>query len=770
MVCPSKNQLFSDPCSTVLLDRDGELMGASIADDGQWRFPQSRIVPYKFMIAITQFEDQNFFLHSGVDYVSVVRAAYQNIASMSIVSGGSTITMQVVRIARKNQPRNFFQKFIEIIWSFRLELTANKLEILSLYASNAPFGGNVVGLDAAAWRYYGRSPDKLSWGEAATLAVLPNSPSLVHPGKNDKKLLEKRNRLLDKLFRKGFIDESTCELAKQEPLPGAPKPLPRLAPHLLDRLYADGHRGEIVTSSVDKHIQERLNELAAYHHGRLKANDISNLAALILDTETGEALGYVGNIPDFEDDVHGCQVDIITASRSTGSILKPFLYAALLQDGKILPTTLIPDIPSQIYGFKPENYNKTYDGAVPAKRALARSLNIPAVFMLRMYGADKFHFLLRKLGMSTIVYPASHYGLAMIIGGAEGTLWDMTGIFASMARTLKHYPEYNGMYDRSDFHSPTYIVTSGKRKPELTATPSIFSAAAIWTTFNAMIEVSRPDEERNWKYFSSSSPVAWKTGTSFGNRDGWAIGCTPQYTVGVWVGNADGEGRPFLTGISAAAPLLFDIFSVVKPRGWFSIPYDEMERIPICRYSGYKNGPNCESIDTIWALSQCANSGLCPYHQIVHLDSTEKYRVNSECELVANMKHKPWFVLPPVMEYYFRSKNSFYKMLPPLREDCSRGGGDMSSLEIIYPKPGAKIYVPVELDGTPGQSIFKAAHRAPEKEIFWHLDDEFVTVTTSLHSISIRPPPGKHRLTLVDEDGETIYVDFEVLEKGKKQN
>ncbi|MCK5839501.1 MAG: transglycosylase domain-containing protein, partial [Bacteroidales bacterium] len=225
--------LFSNPTSTVIEDKTGVLLGAKIADDGQWRFPHNSYVPEKFKLAIIEFEDRHFYKHPGFNSFSLLRAAYQNIKSGRIVSGGSTLTMQVIRLSRKGKPRTILEKIREIVLATRLELSNSKSEILSMYASNAPFGGNVVGLDAASWRYYGRNPDRLSWSEMATLAVLPNAPSLIYPGKNQQKLLIKRDALLDKLLAQGYLDTISCELAKTEPLPGKPLPLPQLAPHLL---------------------------------------------------------------------------------------------------------------------------------------------------------------------------------------------------------------------------------------------------------------------------------------------------------------------------------------------------------------------------------------------------------------------------------------------------------------------------------------------------------------------------------------------------------
>ena len=451
-------KLFKDPYSTVLKAKNGELLSATIARDGQWRFPEVTSVSPKFSDAIITFEDKRYYDHFGVDVLALARASRENIANRRIVSGGSTISMQVLRLSRKGKPRSFFQKMVEIGLAMRLELRYSKEEILGLYASHAPFGGNVVGLEAACWRYFGRSSNQLSWGEAALLAVLPNAPSLMHPGKNREQLKTKRDYLLDKLVAAGKIDSFTADLAKKEEIPHEPQQLPRHARHLLIRAIKDGLSENVITATVDNSLQIEAERIIQDHHQRLAGNQIHNAAAIILDVATGNTLAYIGNIESSRQSQHH-DVDAIVAPRSTGSILKPFLFAAMLDEGKILPGTLLPDVPTIISGFAPKNFSMGYDGAVPANKALIRSLNIPAVHMLKTYRYEKFHSLLRNVGMKTLNRGPDHYGLSLILGGAEGSLWDITGMYASMARTLNNYSERPGKnrYDKNDFHAPSYV-------------------------------------------------------------------------------------------------------------------------------------------------------------------------------------------------------------------------------------------------------------------------------------------------------------------------
>ena len=434
---------FDDPLSTVVLDRDGELLGASIAADGQWRFGVAAAVPPKFAAAITCFEDRRFYWHPGVDPLALARAAVANLRGGRVVSGGSTLTMQVVRLARKGRPRTFAEKAVEAVLALRLSLSLSKRQVLGLYAAYAPFGGNTVGLDAAAWRYFGRDAAQLSWAETATLAVLPNAPSLVHPGRNRELLLAKRNRLLERLRERGAIDALSLDLAKREPLPPAPEPLPMLAPHLVARIarragrlaLSRGRREPLGAHHALKSVQVRATEIVARHQRALVENGVSNAAALVLDVATGDVLAYVGNHwpPGASD--HGEHVDVVPARRSTGSVLKPLLYASMLEAGEVLPAQLVADVPTHIGSFHPENFDRAYAGAVPAAQALARSLNVPAVRLLRAHGVDRFAAVLRRLGLSTLDQPGAYYGLALILGGAEGTLWDVTGVYAGLARS-----------------------------------------------------------------------------------------------------------------------------------------------------------------------------------------------------------------------------------------------------------------------------------------------------------------------------------------------
>ncbi|MFI5204105.1 MAG: penicillin-binding protein 1C [Flavobacteriales bacterium] len=751
------SDLFNDPTCTVVRDARGNILAARIADDGQWRFPELKKVPQKFERAIIEFEDRTFYSHWGVSVKGIGRAIKQNFSEGRIVSGGSTITMQVVRMMRKGKSRSFYQKGLEMILATRVEWRYTKKEILCMYASYAPMGGNVVGLDAASWRYFGRTPDELSWAETATLAVLPNAPSLIFPGKNQPKLLTKRNRLLKRLYEKGDMDITTYQLALTEPLPIKPPDLPQLAPHLADRLMQENKKGENITTTIDPVVQRTVIDALNIHHIRLRENHIYNAACMVLDTKTGKVLAYVGNTVN-DDEEHGSDVDCIRAPRSTGSILKPFLYAAMLNEGIATPNQLVPDVPMHFSGYIPKNFARNYDGAVPFGQALARSLNIPALRMLQQYGVARFQRVLKKLGLKTIRFSADHYGLSLILGGAEATLWDLTSAYYGMARTL----EDNGRGNGSVY--PHYIVSD---KQDAKTTDKVFTPASVWFTFHALTGVSRPEGEGNWHDFSSTQKIAWKTGTSFGFRDAWAIGVTGRYVIGVWVGNADGEGRPGLVGIEAAAPILFDVFGRLPSSSWFKRPTEGIVFDHICRQSGYRASAHCTQVDSFRIPTTVINTELCPYHQRVHLSKEANYRVTDACVEVGQMRHEDWFILPPLIEHYYKLKHPSYKVLPPMMEGCGDEGSNRP-IAIIYPKPKSKIKVPVLYDGSLSKVIFEIAHRQSEKVVFWHLDEKYLGSTKDLHQLEFTPTPGKHVLTVIDESGTTETRLFEVEEQREK--
>lgn len=750
--------LFDDPTSTVVSSSDHVLIGARIADDGQWRFPKLDSVPYRFKQSVLLFEDEYFYSHPGFNPISIFNAIKHNLTK-DTRRGGSTITQQVIRLSRKNKPRTYLEKGVELFMATRLELRHSKEDILRLYASHTPYGGNVVGLETASWRYFGIPAHELSWGQSATLAVLPNAPSLIFPGRNEQTLKNKRNRLLKKLWSKKIIGQTTYELAISEPLPQKPLPLPNSAPHLTERIKKE-HPGANITTSLDRHLQIQTTRLATQHYQRLKSNDIHNLAILVLDVETRKVLAYVGNSPSTAE--HGNYVDIITKNRSTGSTLKPFLFTSLLHEGQLLPNSLVKDVPTVINGYHPKNFNKKHAGAVPASRALSRSLNVPAVRLLGQYGLQKFYNKLQKMQLKSLNKPAGYYGLSLILGGAESSLWDITKTYASTASTLHHFVTHSSTYRSKEFTEPSYLLEDQINFGEQQFNAPIFDAGAIYHTFKSLREVNRPEGDENWHFFDEAQPIAWKTGTSFGFKDAWAVGATPKYAIGVWAGNADGEGRPGLVGISAAAPILFDVLAVLPQSGWFQEPYDDLVSIEACIKSGHRASVFCDVTREEQLPANSFKSSTCPYHHQVFLDAQETYRVNSACYPLEDMVQKSWFSLPTVVEYYYADTDPNYKTLPPYLSGCGLDEGQI--MEFIHPKLNEEILIPKDLGMAQKEVIFKLAHQQDESTVHWYLDETYLSSTTNFHELILPMKPGAYTLTVVDNNGnriqQPIYVEM----------
>ena len=751
--------LFKTDFSTVLYAKDGSLLGARIANDFQWRFPTSTILPQKFETCLIEFEDKNFFRHPGVNPFSIARAIKQNISNGKTISGGSTLSMQVIRLSEQGKARTIFRKFLEMNKALRLELRYSKEEILQLYYTHAPFGGNIVGIETASYRYYGRNPEELSWAEAAILAVLPNAPSLIYPGKNQSKLIAKRNRLLEKLKEKGIIDELTCTLAKAEPAPDKFISLPNLAPHLLQKTIHDGHKGEQITSTIQKETQIKTLSIANKYSSLLIQNGVNNVAILVLDIRTNDVLAYVGNTGIRLAD-NNADVDIIQAKRSTGSLLKPFLYALMQHEGYILPKTLVADYPIFLDGFAPKNFDNKYSGAISADVALYKSLNIPAVLELREYGLEKYLSNLKRFGLFQKSKPAAHYGLSLVLGAGEESMWNLARGYSSLGRSVYFYNRFNGdkKYLNNAFCELNYLSNSKNKEAKENSIP--INAAAAWVTLEAMTKTVRPYSESNWQYYDSGKKVAWKTGTSFGNRDAWAIGLSGNYLVAVWTGNADGEGRPGLTGASSSAPIMFDVFQSLPNGNWFKEPSQELIQQKTCSQSGMRAGQYCKEITTEKACEKSNNTQTCKYHVPIMLDKTNTFRVHSDCYSVLEMQKKVFFVLPPIMAYYYESANLIFDKVPAYSAECKTKLPTLHNMEMIYPLENTRIKIIRDLDGEEVKTVFELAHHQPNTSVYWHLDGEFLGTTKNHHKIELLAKPGKHIIHAIDENGEQVQVAF----------
>ena len=751
-------QLFNEPTSTIINDKDGRLLNAKIAKDGQWRFPACDSLPDRFKTCLLNFEDKRFYKHIGVDFFALAEAVKINAKSGSIKRGGSTLTMQLMRMCRKKKSRNLYNKIVEMIMALRYEITHDKDEILCLYASYAPFGSNVVGIEAASWRYFGKNIHELSWAESALLAVLPNSPSLIHLGKNRDTLLKKRNRLLLDLKKYGSISEEEYNLALLEAIPPSPLDLPSYAPHLLTSLPKIDKSKYKFNSTIDRSMHVMASEVLDRYHESYQQEGIENGAILIMETQTGNVLAYIGNTTSSNEKY----VDMIMAKRSSGSTLKPFLYAAMQDAGQLTPSQLLQDIPININGFIPQNFDRKYRGAVHADDALAQSLNIPYVLALKEFGIQKFINTLNHLEINSVNKSEQHYGLSLILGGAEVNLWELCGAYAYMGRSLINFKKYEGKYNYDEVHLPR-IESKEIRASKLSFKPPVLSAGAVFTTFEALSKLNRPDDEGNWQFFNNVSKIAWKTGTSFGHKDAWAIGITPKFTIGVWVGNASGEGRAGLTGTSKAAPILFDLFNKLPQSFPFETPWDDLAKTPICKLSGHVASSICTEVDTNYIAATSMPRQVCPYHKHIYTNHDKTRQVSKDCcncegEVTA------WFEMPPSIVHFYKNYHPEYRNIPDFDKNCDELNiSNSKQLDIIYPTAQAKIFIPKNISSQKENLIAKATSLKQTAKLFWHLDDQFIGITTDNHSMAMISDVGEHKLTITDETGNRIIRKFWIV-------
>ena len=715
--------LFQVDYSKVMYSEDGYLLNAQVAKDQQWRFPKGNSVSKKFETCILTFEDKGFYHHIGISPTGIGRAILQNIKHRKVVSGGSTITMQTVRLMKQNPARTWHEKMLEMILATRLELRYSKKEILNMYAMHAPFGNNVVGIEAASWRYFGKKTNELSWAENALLAVLPNAPGLLYPGKNHDRLLQKRNRLLATLLEQKIIDANTYNLSIAEPIPDKPLPVPDLAWHYFS---SGGNSTSIINSSIQYRIQEQCLRIVKNYAQKNQDNQIQSIAVIVSDIHTGKILAYIGNTPK-----QWCPqtyfVDCGNAARSSGSVLKPLLYYRCMKEGLISPTSKLFDIPVSYNHFSPQNYARNYEGLVSAKEALAKSLNIPMVGLLDEYGLQKFHTNLKQLGFQHLNRNSSNYGLSLILGSGEITLRELNAVYNNWARSLllKDNTHYN--------------------------------KACVYETLEAMTQLNRPDENGNWKAFINTQKIAWKTGTSFGNRDAWSIGISGDYVVTVWVGNADGSGRPNLTGIGYAAPILFDVFNTLpKSYKWFPKPVSEYTNIVICKASGFKAGPYCNETEIIQLPQTCTQLSVCPFHHLLAVNQEETYRVNASVYDWRKIKQKSYFILPPVVVNYYKSWNPDFKIPPPWHPDIKDAA---QHLKIIFPDKNTLLCFGEDNNMN---VHFKAMSENKNATLYWHVDDNYIGATTNIHELQYALPLGKHTLSVIDENGNEQQTTFNV--------
>ncbi len=736
--------------SKVLYSKEGILLSASISIDQQWCFPMDEEIPQKLIDCIITYEDEYFHYHPGINPVAITKALIENLKTGKTMRGASTIPMQVMRMKNKHAQRNWYNKIKETVAAIKYSLLHRDETILREWCEIAPFGGNTIGIKAAALRYFGRAVDKLSWSEYALLAVMPNGPSSANLTKNRDVLQNKRDFLLRKLHTIGYFDASELELYLGEELPIETKAIPQYAYHALLFLSKKYPEKYIFRSTIPYDIQLRIEELLERESSFLKMDDIRNIAAVVIDVKSNQLLAYQGNVKTANGKFS--YVDITQAPRSYGSLLKPLLYAHTLETSQLLPNEMVADIPTAIGDFQPENFDKKYRGAVPFEEMLIQSLNVPAVRVLNTVGMQSFYGLIKELDIAYLNKGADYYGLSIILGGGESSLWDLGRIYKGLAQN------YSGF---TDPFKPTQCLLDENSIQSKSSFQ--FSAGTMDYLVKAMSDLTRPREEKSWQIYNTDYKIAWKTGTSYGHKDAWAIGFNGRYMVAIWVGNEGGEGRFDLTGITKAAPVMFKIFNVLPDNQWFATPpqYAKREIITVCTESGKIAGPLCKMTHKITTDHTSFKYQPCHYHQEVFMNK-DGYAVSESCKGNA-VRKDTLFVLPSYMEYYYKSAHMSYTGLPLHDPSCQPTS---TACKIIYPNDGLKIFLPKESLEKQNDLIVKAYHREKDAKLYWFVDNDYKTVTVAApHDCVLKVSVGTHKLTITDQWGNKDQVEFEILKK-----
>lgn len=734
--------------SKQLYSEENELISAIVSSDQQWCFPLDEAIPDHLKACIILYEDEYIHFHPGINPISIVKSMITNYKAGRTVRGASTLTMQVMRMKNKNAVRSWSNKIWEAFSAIKYSLLHSDDKIIKDWCEIAPFGGNTIGLKAASLRYFKRPLHKLSWAEYALLTVMPNGPSTANLTKNRDKLKQKRDFLLKKLNKKGYFDASDLQLYMDEDLPEVLQEIPQNAYHLLLFLAKSNPDKTIFHTTVNKEIQDNTLELIQREGNFLQSDDINNIATVVLDVQNNTLLAYHGNIRNKQNKFS--YVDVAQAPRSYGSLLKPVLYAFALDQGAFLPHEFVADIPTAIGDFQPRNFDKKYRGAVPLSDILLLSLNVPAVRLLNYIGLQSFYNLLENLNLAYLNRGAAHYGLSLILGGGESSLWDLSRIYKGLAQNYLGMPNPFG---------EVRILNDTKSNKKISDLR--FSAFAIEHTVNTMADLTRPREEKSWDLYDNNYKVAWKTGTSYGHKDAWAIGFNGKYVVGVWVGNERGEGRFNLTGISKAAPIMFKIFNNLPSNTWFSTKpvYSAKDMITVCKISGKIAGQLCKKTIKMNVEHSSQKYIPCNYHKEIWMD--QQGRALSDNCLELAVRKDTLFILPSYIEYYYKEGHPTYLGLPDYNPGCVR---DDSPIKILYPVDKVKIFLPRSSENVVNQVIMKAYHRDPKGKLFWFVNDQYLGSTSEgKHEMLFHGKQAKYQLQISDESGNVDIVHFELL-------
>lgn len=718
--------IFEERYSQVVLDDKNDILGAYLNKNEQWHLKSTDKIPEKLREAVLNYEDKNFYSHKGVDGKAIIRAARDNIFQRRR-TGASTVTMQVAKVLEPKQ-RSYFNKYREIIHAVKIERKFTKDEILSMYLNNAPYGGNIVGYKTASLLYFQKNPDELTWAEGALLAVLPNSPGLMHVERNRARLINKRNALLKKLLERGVIDERQYTLSKMEPIPEKRYRFKSLAPHLTRRLTQESNE-KIINSTINSQLQEKIEKIVRDYSEYLKGEGIGNAAVLVVDNKTYEVKVYVGSQNFYDFNTNG-QVDGITAKRSPGSVLKPFLYALAIDEGIAAPESKIPDVPLYFSNFSPQNANKKYYGLIEMREALIKSLNIPFVSLLKEYKDDKFFYFLKEVLDFKDNNP-SRYGLSLILGTKELSVENIAKL-------------YTGLGNYGNFKDLKYTRDGQEEKGN-----QLISRGSAYLTLDTIRQLERPGLESMYR---EKNPVSWKTGTSYGRRDGWAAGVTPDWTVVVWVGNFTGESNSNLSGVVSAGKLLFNVFNALpKKTALFNLPEEDLEVIKVDKETGYRMKFDVPSKEILYPVG-AKPLKLSPYYKKVFLNKDGE-EIDSRNEDFSEKEEKVVLNYPiEIINYFIRQNMDVSNIFSSKIKE--------KSVKFIYPIKNLKIVIPKDFDGE--KSVIVKVANVKKQNLYWYINKEYIGRDKDKEK-SLNLKEGEYEITVVAENGETEKVKFEIV-------
>ena len=781
------------PPARVITDRHGTPLRYVLPADDTWRFPVRRgELPGELVRAVVASEDQHFYRHPGVDPLAVLRAAWSNLRAGEVVSGASTIPMQIARMATP-APRTLGSKLREAFRALQLVLHRSKDSLLDTYLDLAPYGSNIEGVGAAARFYFGKEPAQLSLGEIALLAVLPRSPVAFDPTLHPEAARRARAALLDRLERQGVFPPEEIAAARQEPIPTRRRPVPWQAPHFTDLILSSGATAgqtaedasggppEQETTTLDLGLQRTVERLVRGRIGTLRAEGLGNAAAVVVQIDGRAVRALVGSA-GYSETLYDGQVDGAIARRSPGSTLKPFLYAMALDEGLILPDSYLLDIPTDFAGYVAENYDGRYRGRVTAREALIHSLNAPAVRLLSRAGLQPFLQLLLRGGLETLDRPAAEYGLPLILGAGEVRLLDLTNLYATLAAGGVHRPvrllepgsrQARERRGREGSLARDDSARYGRLGPGDDEADRLISPEAAWTVTGILREVQRPDLPRAWDLTRGAPEVAWKTGTSYGHRDAWAVGFSRHYAVGVWVGSFDGTPHKGISGSEHAAPLLFEIFRALEPGGVAPVrPFGlQLDTIALCTLSHELPGPFCPEVRRYPYLPGHSHLHTCTLHRRVPIDRETGGLVTADC----GPRPFDWrrvVVYPAELVAWERGSHRNDEIsagLPPVSPRCPGGGGGIGEIgghsaapKIVSPDAAT----PYRLRrGAPldYQRIALVARTGPDAHrLYWYQDGLLVGSAAAGETLFLTPTRGHHRLAVTDDLGRTDGMSYEV--------